>query len=198
MKISVRADIKKAEKALKKHKRQIPFAASLALNDAAFGLQQELNDSTRRHMDRPIPFTQKSMRVKKSTKRTLMAKVWVDPKRWKYLEKIVYGSGGQPRPVPVKARLNAYGNLSRSYVNTRKGRRKYFSGKPNNPKGMQPGLYEVQGRRGNKRLKMHVAYERSTRHGRSWPYHRIARTYVNRNFSKFMGKRLRYAIATAR
>lgn len=196
MRITVRSDLKKVEKNLKKHKRQIPYAASLALNDTAFGLQDELNASTVRYMDRPIPFTKKSMRVGRANKRNLMARVWVDGKRWKYLEKIVFGSGGQPRPVPVQARLNGYGNLSRNYVNVRKNNRKYFSGPPK--QGGQAGLYERQGRGGRGGLKMHVAYERSTRHGRSWPYFMVAQGYVRRNFVKFMGKRMRYAIATAR
>ena len=205
MRISVRADIKKAQKALdRQHRRQIPFAAKNAVNDTAFGLKDNLGYTMARHIHRPIKFTQNALHVYKAKSvRNIEATVFLKSAQYKYLQRIIFGSGGQKRVVPTPIATNAHGNIKgKSYIKNKLKYKKYFTGKPH--PGMQAGLWERlprKGRKGSKTgggLRLHAAFEKSVSHGRTYPYHRLAETYIRRNFSKNMGKALRYAIATAR
>jgi len=119
-------------------RKQLPFAASQALNAAAFDARTAINASTRQFFDNPNRFTQTAFFVQRSTKRNLEAIVFAEAgtgkDRARYLR---FGiQGGQrvqkgferkflaevvgTRRVPANAqlvptslvRLNAQGNVS--------------------------------------------------------------------------------------
>ncbi|WP_246797466.1 hypothetical protein [Burkholderia perseverans] len=55
--------------------RQLPFAASVALNKTANVAKQALADEMCDVFDRPTPYTLRSLRVRRATKRQLVARV---------------------------------------------------------------------------------------------------------------------------
>lgn len=76
--IKISVDIKPALRKLDAlQRKQVPFAAALALTKTA----KDLEDATRKEMqarfDRPTPFTLKSLRTKPATKRDLYAMVYL-------------------------------------------------------------------------------------------------------------------------
>ena len=89
MQIDIRDNIKEVTKYLTSvQKDQIPFAASRTLNDLAFKLaRQTLPDAAEKTFEGgATPFTRKGFRYTKSTKRDLIATVFVDPARAKYMQ----------------------------------------------------------------------------------------------------------------
>ena len=81
MQINVKVDIDNATRFLNVVKKdQIPFAASKTLNDLAYNLSQRvLPQKTQETFEGgATPFTQKGFRYKRSSKRDLIATVFVD------------------------------------------------------------------------------------------------------------------------
>jgi hypothetical protein len=61
--------------------QQIPYAISTALNSTAFAVQRASKAHIATVFDRPTPFVVSGTRVEKSTKQTLIAKIFIEPKR---------------------------------------------------------------------------------------------------------------------
>ena len=196
MRITVKSDVDKLIKKLNYlEKKQIPFATSKAINTVAFKVKTGLDGSTKQYIDRPKPFTRKPTAYTKSTKRNLVATVFVKPKQLAYLNYIIYGKSERNRAVPTGGRTNAYGNLARTYIKTRVKKKTFFSGTPKG--GDRPdGLYERRNR--NTKLKQHAVYKDSVNHRRVWPFHKIAKKIVNRHFERELHKEIAEAIRTAR
>lgn len=114
---------------------QIPFAISTALNSTAFAVQKESKQHIETAFDRPTPFVKSATRVEKSTKQTLTATVYIEPKRaqvlrWhefggnrgnQRLEVWLRGKGWLPqgwRAIPGdEMPRNSYGNPKQGVVN---------------------------------------------------------------------------------
>lgn len=195
--IDVTSDIKFHRARLSRQfKRQIPYAANLALNDTAFGLQRRINSSTHQQIDRPNRFTQKAAVVSKSTKVTLRAAISVKNKQWDYLKYIVDGSKEKNVDDPKIAKTNVYGNLSKGYIRRNLAKPRFFYGRLKGRPAWTAGLY----RRTNKNtsLELHVAFEPVINHSKVWRYRSVVNLYVRRNFNKNMRKSIAKALATAR
>lgn len=114
-------------------KRQLPYAMSMALTATAGHAGVAWQDEMESELDRPTPFTVKSVAVRGARKTNLVATVFIRPVAAQYLEPFVEGGphflGGKrgllgPRNVP----LNAYGNLPRTKLATLKARSDVFVG----------------------------------------------------------------------
>jgi hypothetical protein len=187
---------------LKKHlnhleKKQIPFAASVAINATAKRTKDGLDGSTKQHMDRPSPFSRKPTLFTKSSKRNLSAHVYVKARQLDYLQYIIEGKSESGSQVPTGARLNKFGSIGRNYVKTKSSKPNFFSGVPRG--GDRPaGLYQRLGGKRSRKLKQHVVYKSSIRHRKVWPFHKIGQKIVDRHFKREMDKALAYAIRTAK
>lgn len=114
---------------------QMPYAISSALNTVAFKVQSTERQRMSAVFDRPTPLIRGAFRVEKATKQSLVARVFVDPKRAAILqtheqggrrgdqkmEKFLRGKGWLPpgwRAIPTdKMPLNSYGNPKAGEVN---------------------------------------------------------------------------------
>jgi hypothetical protein len=132
--LSVRANAREAEAKLDAlGRKQIPFAASQAVNRLARQALADLKSEMARVFDRPTPFTLNAFAWKKSTKRSLSAEIFArefagkGTPGWKYLTPEVFGGSralkrferalkgkiGSGFAVPGHgAPLNAFGNMS--------------------------------------------------------------------------------------
>ncbi len=72
---------------------QVPFAASVALNQTAFRVAEQLNLATTQYFQSPVPFTQKGFNYQKSTKKDLVASVFPEARRARYLNVQISGGG---------------------------------------------------------------------------------------------------------
>ena len=132
--LSVSSKVKKLSRSLdQKFKRQIPFITSNALNSTAFDARQAVQKSLPQILDRPSTYTVKSVQVLKSSKRKLVSAVRFASRTLgklplnagiapaEYMKRLIAGEVLQKKttrgiPVPVNARLNKFGNLSRKYL----------------------------------------------------------------------------------
>ena len=115
--LTIDQDLKRFERFTNNFRDQLPFASSKAINDTAFnkqgtGVRTALNKGTLGAFYKPTKFTQKAFKVKKSTKRNLVAHIFaIDEEgkdRARYLR---FGVEGGQRPP--------------------KGFERYFAGLPN-------------------------------------------------------------------
>lgn len=193
MQISMKMEIKQVSRYISRvHKRQIPFAASQALNDSAFKAREKVMQAMSASLDRPTPWTKKGVIYKRSNKNNLTASVSITPERWKYLKYQVEGGSRQPAkkaiPVPVAMRRNKYGNMA-------KGGLQNLINSPKTFVGQIDGVGGVWDRKTGRLL---VAFVSEATYEKKLAYHAIVRAAVRKNFKRDFDRRLAAAIRSAR
>lgn len=202
MQISITSDFKKAQKALGRMSKQVPFAASLAMNKTAESIQSVEKRKIQSDLDRPTPAVVKSIRVQRSSKRYLNAAVFVLPAISNFLHYQVEGGTRAPRgrteAVPVKIRLNKYGNIParrQNKIAKLLARPDTFSG---TVRGV-PGIYQRgRGRMRNKKVKLLLAYENRISYRPRFPFYRYAQTTLNRVWRRQFNNAIARALRSAR
>lgn len=211
MQINVKTDIKGAIKQLNRvQRKQIPFAASVALNKTAEFAATNLNNDTRKYLDKPTRFTQNSFTIQRSSKRKLVAVVLAKPIQDQYLRYQVFGGTRRPKrsaiPVPWKnMRLNQYGNMPRGRIKKLLARSNVFSGVAFGIAGIwERGHHTRKGRfvgtstaRGTS-LRLLAAWEPRASYTPLFPYQRLVNRYATRAIVPFFDAALKKALATAR
>lgn len=217
MQINVSSNIKEVTRGLNAvQRKQIPFAASLALNDVAFEagpkgkVLAEKADKT--FKGGATRFTQRGFKVKKATKRDLTAEVFVDKNQAQYLRFQIYGGTRFPLHKALmistdKTRLNRFGNITpATYKQLINNKTKYFKGVPKGKSGQNyEGIWERYGRSkrypGGQRIRMVARYVDKAQYRPLFPFAETTQGVV---FSQQSGiavrfrKRLAQALRTAR
>ncbi|MBO9467050.1 hypothetical protein J7443_17535 [Tropicibacter sp. R15_0] len=142
-------------------RKQIPFAMSVAINDVLRDVKRNWEKQLRRKLDTPTAFTMRAFRIKRATKRNLRGMVFAMSIQSDYLRWQEDGGTRQPKGrailVPVRQRVNKYGNMPRGAVRRALASPKVFSGKP---KGQNaPGVYRRAGTKKKPKLKLMISYE---------------------------------------
>lgn len=204
--------------------KQMPFAASQALNAVAFDARTALNGATRGYFDRPNKFTQSAFLVQKSSKRNLIVAIYANDQpgrnRAKYLRPEIQGGtrrakgferyfagvandGTIPQGyalVPTRnVKLNAQGNVSMA---TLKQITKGLSGSKRGgffigtPRHSTrpPGVY----RRSREQLFAYFIAQPAPSYRSRFPMPDIAGKVVGRKFNGYFMSSLERALATAR
>lgn len=79
--------------------KQLPFATSVAINNAAFDARKAINSATKGAFNAPVKFTQSAFLVQKSKKRDLTAFVYAQDKAGKDRARYIrFGIQGGSRP----------------------------------------------------------------------------------------------------
>ena len=207
--LSVSSDVKKLTKRIdKQYRRQIPFVTSRALNSSAFDARSAVQKALPKFLDRPNPFTIKGVQVGKSTKKKLIAAVGFASKTFgklprnagtapaEYMKRLIAGGDRKKKtnrgiPVPVNARLNKFGNLSRNYLKNKVESPRSFIA---TIKGTE-GIWETRGRGKNKSLRLLVSFkDRTTYPGGLFPLKTIVKNSVKKTFSRNFSKAFKDAI----
>ncbi len=198
--VSVKTDIRGATRYLNRvQKKQIPFAASQALNDVAFDARKALRAQAVKKLDRPTKFTINGFQVKKAAKRNLTAIVFIEAKRWKYMKYQVLGgtrrsARGKAIGLPTnKAKLNKFGNVP----NRRKGLIKNAKQSIATINGVS-GVWEKRGGKRNPYLVLIHAMEPKVTYRKRFPFYKIVESVVASRFRRHFTKRLAHALRTAR
>lgn len=209
-----------ARKIREEHQRQIPFAASLALNEMAFETRNYIQQQMGKHYEGGVVnFTKHSIYSSRSTKKNLEARVFVNSngskdqeRRKKYVlstidggEVVPYKEGGKPfSPNKTRIRVTSTGhNMPNKYV--LRGLQKkgiFIIHRPETSnitvKSKKPaGLYQRVGKGKRTKVKLLVAFYDKQINKVSFPARTLAKDFAIRHFNKIMGKSLARAIATA-
>lgn len=214
--ISFETDIAKAARKLKDiHAKQIPFAASRALNELAFDTREYL----KKKMDTAyeggaVRFTKNAIYSSKTTKRELMTRVYVGgngsadhQRRIQYVistldggKVVPYRQSGKPfAPNKSKIRVTTVGhNMPFGFVKRNLNKPGYFIHKAGDKGKMPPGLYQRVGKGKRMKIKLLVAFYDQQTNKPSFKGRELAKAFAERHFNKVMGKAIAYAIATAK
>lgn len=185
-------------------REQIPFATAMALNATAEQVRIAQQANMRAVLDSPTPFTQNAVAVRKATKKSLVAVVYVKPIAAAYLEPYEVGGlnklNGRALLKPVNAKINQYGNLPRNLIRNALGRGTVFAGKVNTKAGVVDGVWQRTKKTRGKRagLKLLVRFEDAHPIRQRLNYQAVARRTASVVFKSEMAKALAQAIATAK
>jgi len=198
--IRVEADFSKLTKHMDNvSRKQIPFAASQAINDTATQSQRALRTNARKQLDRPTPFTLRGFTVQRSHKNKLTAYVYVNKIQEKYLRFQIEGGTRKDKEVgrvlvPVNARLNKYGNIPGKHSAGLTRGKKRFAAERNGVKG----IWERRGGKRNPKIILIAAYHTRAAYTKQFDFYKTVAGVVRKNITKHFEKRLRLALRTAR
>lgn len=210
MQISVKADIDNAMRHLNRFERkQIPFAASQALNDTAFNARKAVQVQLPRKLDRPTPWTIRGVRVGKSTKRRLTARVYFTPDRAAYMKYQIEGGTRTPAGgtivMPKNINQNKYGNIPRGKVKKLLQRPDTFIGTIKGIPGVwqrghisKRGKFSARSKSRSSNVRLLVRFEDQATYRPRFPMRKIVTGVARSNFRKNFHTRLRAAMRTAR
>ncbi|MBW8640395.1 hypothetical protein K1W69_24600 [Hoeflea sp. WL0058] len=162
---------------MKSLQRQIAFVEASTATKTAGDCKRALERSIDREFDRPVKYTQNAIAIRPALKSRPVARVFVKDRQADYL--IYQARGGVRTPkgkalvMPVNARLNRYGNLSRNYLKNQLAKPNVFSGKVN-------GVAGVYQRMKSGRMKLLVAFESEARYRKRWNPDSIVRRTAQR------------------
>lgn len=207
--VNVKSDLKREARKLDRiQRKQIPFAASRAINDTAFDMMREQKRQMPRYMDRPTKWTINGVRVQKADKRNLTGGIYITQDRWKYLQFAIEGGIAKGlRNVPVNAPLNQYGAMRRNYLKRVLARPDYFSGVPKGHPGAPAGVWQRAGRRGGARrgsfkgrasIRLMAMYINGAAYKRIYPYQKIGEDVARKVFPSYFKKAIQHALKTAK
>lgn len=197
--INVRHNIRDFERALSDlAKEQLPFAMARALTQTADAVKAGWEREIRRRLDRPTPFTQRGLYRRYATKRNLTAEVGVKRIQASYLK--FQAEGGVRRPtgraivMPVRQRLNVYGNMPKGAIARALGRDDTFSARI---RGVG-GIWKRGRGRKKRELQLVAAYRSRAQYRTRLDLDDVAERIARRAFPGLLAARLREAMATAR
>jgi hypothetical protein len=192
--ISIKHDLKRIKRQLTAiEKQQLPFAASKALNEAAYQGAQVEKIVIKHKIDRPKPWTvsglsaPKSLRSHKRDWPNLKASIIIADNRWKYMRFHVEG-GVEPgrHIVPVNIRTNKFGSIGR-------GKLKKPGMFIRRIKGVT-GVWQRVDKR-NPRLSLLARFHPQASYRKRYPWGEAARKHAARNFSRYFDVEMRKALA---
>jgi hypothetical protein len=213
MQISVKSNVKEIAKTLsRKYRKQIPFAASQALNDVARSASIENNkQTTNEFKGGATPYTKRAFKYKKTNKRELAAEVFIDPRTHKYMEFMIQGGTRFPNNKAIltstyKSKLNKYGNFTKATLSRMlDDKSKFFKGVPKGQPYAGEGIWERYGRSKNypngRRIRKVGAYIEKAHYRPEFPFGSHTEGVVfsrNKGFGEAFRKRLDAAVRTAR
>lgn len=194
--ISVKHDLDALARRLQAKARQIPFATAKALSDTARQAAAEVQAAMPRYIDKPTPFTVKSIRWKRATKQTLRSEVFIAPIAAAYLQPLI--AGGVERPIKGQALVLAGADTLNQYGNVPRRRIKQLLRKLNTFSGTVRGIGGIWQRIGQGRVKLLLRYEAEQKKRSTFPFPRLVKDSVRRNWNRNFKGALELAMRTAR
>ena len=209
--ISVKSNVKDIAKSLsRRHRTQVPFAASRALNDVAFSARKESNLQTNKvFKGGAVAFTRRAFKYKKSHKTRLFSEVFVGADH-SYMAYQIEGGTRFPdskfvRVNTTHTKLNKYGNVTRGRMQQMiNNKDKYFTGTPKGMPDAGDGIWERYGRKtksGGQRIRMVASFQEKASYRAKFPFEKIVQGVVENpvmGFSARFRKHLDAAVRSAR
>jgi hypothetical protein len=128
--------------------KQLPFATAQALSTLAQMAADAEKVNEAKVLDRPRPFPVNAIRVRRATKASQRAVVWMMDKTAEYLRPYQFGglnrlnSRALLKPIAAVTDLDQYGNLPRGFTRSLKGRSDIFVGTVQTKNGPVDGIWQ--------------------------------------------------------
>lgn len=218
--ISILSNVRQVQRSLTSlERKQLPFATAVALTSIGKKVEAGERKGFTRQLDRPTPFTMKSIGVKAAKKNNLVATVFMRDKAASYLEPFEFGGvhkmNARAMFNPKASGTNQYGNLPRNLIARLKGRPDIFIGpvktrggetvngvwqRPHGRAGQAPRnpSSAVLGRNTSGKLKLLVRFTNPQRVTQQLHYRERAKRIVAGRFDPEMRAALAKALASAR
>lgn len=227
--VSVQTNLREFARGLRDvAQRQMPFAVAMGLNRLAERAIDAEQKNESKVLDRPRPFTQNALRVRKASKGNPTAVVYMMDRTAKYLRPYQFGGRNALnskvllKPVQSEKDLDQFGNLPRRYMAQMKGRSDVFVGTVQTKAGPVTGLWQRSteekrvkvtrtGKDGAERihrtakainatgqLKLLVKFEDAHEARQYLDWFGVAERVINSNFSADMRWALQRALSTKR
>ena len=197
--------------------KQIPRAIAFALTDIGAAVVKAEVQTAKQVFHNPTPFIVKeprksggsqAFRLSFANPKKLESSVTIQPKQSQSLHWQIEGGSKTPTKqalvVPAAARLNKYGNLSRTAVSrfltksSGTGSGSTFSGIPKGTKFKdKPGIYQRMGPGGRKKLKPLVYWKPRATYQPRFKFYEVGRVIVRDHFTKELNKQMLKAFAAA-
>lgn len=203
MDIRIEHNVKEAVRLMSvKQNKQVPFAASMAINMTADDVAQEVTKQMDRYLDRPTPFTKKAFltnagkfKGKRATKNRLAATIIPGAAQARYLSWAIFGgtrnTGKAKNVIPsTTSRLNKYGNLP--------GKRKGLTTKPGHFEAEIGGVHGVWQRYKNGKISLVALLNDKATYRPQFPIFKIASQVTSKMFGRNFDKAMRQAMRTAK
>jgi hypothetical protein len=179
---------------LQAQQKQVVYATAVALTRTAQDAARDVEKELPQVLDRPKPFTVKSIAWKSASKATLTSEVYIRPAAAAYLAPLITGGKVLPKKrallEPGTIKLDQYGNIPRNAITRLRARKDVFSGQV---RGIA-GLWQ----RTKRGLKLLVRYEPAFQKRKQFPFADMVRRSVQRNWQRNFERELSKAMATAR
>jgi hypothetical protein len=208
MRVNIQADVKEfTRKWNSTRRKKIPSIIRNTLNDLAMGSRTRLQQTLPKYVDKPTPFTLKSILFEKTDKHKLESKVGflsaTFPKKARranigtypsdYMSLLTHGGTRLPKrkaiAVPTNSyKTNKFGNIKRGDIRRLLNKPNYFS---DSIKG-RDGIFK---RDKKNNVTMVIAFEPETTYQGGYPFYSIVRHYVNGNFKKKFEKNFKQVFA---
>lgn len=207
LRLDIRSNIRDVQRGLNDAtRRQIPFAASVAINETLGDVKANADKRLRKTIDRPTPFTMRAFRVRRSSKSRLSGKVEAAPVQNEYLARLEEGGtrtpSGRAIVVPGKIRLNRYGNMARRALANAKAAPAVFVASSSSPRTrhLAAGLYRRGKGRGGKPgpLVRLASFVSSASYSARLRFADTARKTADARLAFHMERAIRRALASAR
>lgn len=201
MQISIQHNIDDAIKGLSRlHRKQVPFAASKALNSTAADAMNYTKAKAYKELDRPKDTSVNGIRMARSNKRRLRSSVFIIPAVNEFLRYQIVGGtrkpSGKAEAVPVNLKLNKHGNIP----GRRQGKIQKLLNRPDTFSGTVGGVAGVW-KRNKKRDRppvLLVAYASSVQYKPRFKFYRHAARTIDKRWARNFDRALQFAIRTAR
>lgn len=200
MNVNIETNIKQVAKQLSIiEKKQIPFAASVAINEtigktSKQGLRAVMGREMNKRLDRPMKRTTTAFYFQRSNKRNLSATLGFYDWASNFMQYLVHGgmrSSDKNIPVPYKhANLNAYGNIRGKKGGLIKKNTQFF-GKI----GKASGVFE---RVKDGSPKLIIGFSKFVNYKKIFPFYEIAGRYIGFTFPKKFDESLKKALRSVR
>ena len=192
--------------ALRALRKQIPFAASRAINETLFDMRTRVQMEAVQQLDKPTRFTVQGFQVSKSSKRNLTGSLFIESKRWRYLRWTIKGGrktaaddGGKALLFPrLKSRINQYGNLKskRKLISRAEAAKNQFVGKPDH--ASVAGIWQKLGGKRNPRLRLIAQFGKSADYQKTFAFFESGRRALETVWQRNWDNAIEHALRTAR
>ena len=196
----IQSNIKDVVKGLSAiEKKQIPYAISVALNNTAKDAQDSLTKELINRLKSPIPFTQRAIGIKRSSKANNVAEVFVKDIQAQYLKHHYFGTTRQPKGKAIATptrdmKLNKYGNMTKSKVKKLLQSDNYFSGVVKGAGGERRGVFRKYK---SGKVRQVLLWKDEQKYDKLLDFKGTVEKVVKRRFNKHFDSAWTYALRTA-